>query len=253
MLFQFASFNHISFFRKENQDREGIFYNKNGEILLVLCDGMGGHIGGKQASNLAIKKISEEFYASNFLDYNSDVIKNWCVNAVDKVQQYLLEFSIKEQKLDSMGTTLVACLILKNNVGYIINIGDSRAYFCNKKKIIQLTEDQNLSNLLAKNDDLNKGAPKVKTSLGNALYSALGPSKQMHIDIFSFNLKPGTLVLCSDGLYGFVNKERIHFVCIRSISAQQKATTLINEALKNNTKDNSTVIIADIIEPNPHD
>lgn len=76
MLFQFASFNHISFFRKENQDREGIFYNKNGEILLVLCDGMGGHIGGKQASNLAIKKISEEFYASNFHDYNSDVIKN---------------------------------------------------------------------------------------------------------------------------------------------------------------------------------
>ena len=247
MFYQFATCTHVSFFRKRNEDRAGIFFNRDGDILLALCDGMGGHVGGKEASNLALKVISEQFRKCTFEKMDDNAIQEWIIQVIDKTQQKLVAKSQSDVRLNNMGTTLVACLILQRGYILVINVGDSRAYLSLKNKITQLTEDQNLQNLINQRKG-EGGLENVNRRLGNALYSALGPAKQMHIDIFKLEtIMPGTLILCSDGLYGFVNKERIHFTCLRNITAQQKAISLIDEALKNNTKDNSTIIIADII------
>ena len=246
MFFQYATYNHRSFFRKRNEDRASVFYNRNGEVLLALCDGMGGHSGGKEASNAAIAAISNEFCSSNFASYTNEMVQQWCTKLVDVVQKALVKKSSHVSGLEAMGTTFVACLILKNKSAFVINVGDSRAYFCTRNQIVQVTEDQNLKNLM-KNDGTDPVA-LTQGSYGKALYSAIGPSKQLHIDIYRFVLRQGTVVLCSDGLYEFVTKERIHFTCVRNISTQKKAISLVDEALKNTTRDNVTVVLADIFD-----
>lgn len=46
--------------RKENQDRAAVFVGKK-MTFAILCDGMGGHMGGSYASSLTIETFEREF------------------------------------------------------------------------------------------------------------------------------------------------------------------------------------------------
>jgi PPM family protein phosphatase len=48
--------------RKVNQDRLGYVYTRDA-LCLVVCDGMGGHVGGEIAAHIVVRLIIERFEA----------------------------------------------------------------------------------------------------------------------------------------------------------------------------------------------
>ena len=59
-----ASKSHVGVVRSENQDFMAEFERPSGHRLLVVADGMGGHLGGATASRLCVESIGDAFQRS---------------------------------------------------------------------------------------------------------------------------------------------------------------------------------------------
>ena len=107
--------------RKANEDSMGSRETKNG-LVVVVCDGMGGHVGGAMASSIAVETILD------FLDaeYNSDP-QEAIGQAIDAANVAVLARADAQPELRGMGSTCVLLLVRDGKV-YIGSVGDSRIY-----------------------------------------------------------------------------------------------------------------------------
>ncbi|WP_027334028.1 PP2C family protein-serine/threonine phosphatase [Mycoplasma elephantis] len=237
----------IGLVRNENQDKIGI-WTKDHITLAILCDGMGGHYGGKEASSLVVLAFEKEFenYNTNWVNQND--IQEWFYNTVKKAKNLMVLKTQQNELFKDMGTTLTAAIIdHKTKYIYVINIGDSRTYvFGNNLK--QITTDHNLQNYYIHefNYSLRK-ARKIPNAKG--LVSALGPTKhtQMEIFIVEPSKESKFVVLTSDGVHDHVSLPVFEETLKnKQKNLHEKALELIDLAKRNNSLDNLSVIIAEI-------
>ncbi len=107
--------------------------------LLVVCDGMGGHSSGREASNLAIATIVREVSAAPAANNPGEVLRNSIVGAGRQV------FSLGgiDNNPSRPGSTCVALLIHPGGTE-VAHIGDSRAYLLRKGQLWPLTRDHSM-------------------------------------------------------------------------------------------------------------
>src|SRR5688572_30868115 len=86
--------------RKRNEDFLGVEKIPRG-LLLVVCDGMGGHAGGERASRLAVETFIESVRAGSG---EPDALLSAAVLEANRV---VYEESKRSPELSGMGTTLV--------------------------------------------------------------------------------------------------------------------------------------------------
>ena len=129
--------------------------NGQGDILLVVCDGMGGYKRGDFASKLVVDTIKEEFNNHGFFLNKYHAI-NWIQKIIKRTNKIIFDYA-QEKEFKDMGTTVSLVLIFKNKI-VTAYAGDSRIYFYNKNKILQISEDQTYVEQLYKaiNKVLNK-------------------------------------------------------------------------------------------------
>ena len=146
-----------------------------------------------------------------------------------------------------MGTTL-NCLLFVGDQVYIAHIGDSRTYLYFKGQMWQLTLDHNIK-VYGERGWLPKDST-LDTAKSGALVRALGLADQCEVDIYEKTLRPGELLLtCSDGLTAMVSDRRITAIMKESEhNPEQLPGLLIQEANRNGGKDNTTVVISQIVE-----
>ncbi len=232
-------------FRSENQDRVQVTQNDLGEVLCVVCDGMGGHIGGNFAAEVAINSLSDEFKQQSFQNLNSKDISEWLTGVVKQINSNLKTQSKMKRELYDMGTTLSAAIIL-DSIVYILHVGDTRVYWINEGYIQQITADHNVKNVLIE----EKKIPKfdiLKSRIGNALTSALGPNKQTKIDVFSMPLKNGKMLLTTDGVHDSIsNDEMLSILNAKDSKLEDQVSDLIVVAERNGSKDNLTALLVGI-------
>ena len=139
--------------REENQDFFTLGDHEEG-LLLVVCDGMGGAVGGSRASWLCANQIKEVFA-------NSDCgkIEEILVESVKQANTRVYEESQNNPHLNGMGTTCVLAFICDSLV-YYANVGDSRAYLIKESGngITQLTKDHSLVQVLLDEGKLAEAA-----------------------------------------------------------------------------------------------
>lgn len=137
--------------RTNNEDN----YLINDEMqLFVVCDGMGGHVGGEFASAIAVNTVEEVLSAVEFqpaeLGLGGDegpveVAREKLRYAVRLAGRRIFEKAAEEHEYKGMGTTCVAILVDGGNA-YVAHVGDSRGYIVRDGAIEQMTEDHSLVN-----------------------------------------------------------------------------------------------------------
>ena len=78
----------------------------------------------------------------------------------------------------------------------------------------------------------------------NLLIRTIGNDETIKVDTFRVTLKKGgTLLLCSDGLWGDVTDDEIHRVSTQEENTAAVGECLVEMANKNGGKDNITVVV----------
>ena len=234
--FKFGNLTDTGLVRKANEDYYGCFETANGYIF-VVCDGMGGHVGGAVASQTAVEAIMEFFNAAL---YENTIVS--MQNALVAANNAILQKIIETPELDGMGTTCVL-LIIKNDTVYYAHIGDSRIYYLHNQTLQRITADHSFVQTLVDAGHITETEAELHPKK-NQITKALGIAKTIEPTICNNPILPvenDMFLLCSDGLTGMVADAFISKVLTDTTNdLQQKATALIMLANNNGGVDNVT-------------
>lgn len=237
---------------KRRDHNEDAFYISKDQDLFIVADGVGGHNAGEIASGMAVSDIAA------YLDENMAECENeprhifGCIaDSLDLVNQSIYEKSNSDKSCFKMATTVVV-MYVRQQTAYFANIGDSRAYLLREGRLLQITEDHTLVNQYIKEGKMKKEDVKqdpnqsVMARWAHTITRALGDSQQVEADFYMVEMKENDcFLLCSDGLYGELEDERIAGI-LREKSqedAQKACEALVEEANRNGGGDNITVIL----------
>lgn len=253
---KYAGLTDIGRYRSENQDSfEIIVYNQN-TVLAIVCDGMGGAAGGKIASSLAISSFLSQFEKLlkekniSFDDKNScnlDILEEMMKDSVKEANRIIFEYAQNDVGLIGMGTTLVACLVIGRDC-LVCNVGDSRLYHLTKTSMRQITRDHSYVQMLIDTGMLEKKLAAAHPDR-NVIVRAVGTRAGVTAETFRFTLNANeTVLLCSDGLSGYVSNEQIYSLLwgsedIFKHDEKKKAFSLIQAANDGGGRDNITAVI----------
>ncbi|MBQ9685797.1 MAG: Stp1/IreP family PP2C-type Ser/Thr phosphatase [Oscillospiraceae bacterium] len=232
--------------RKDNQDCFIIEKCQPKSCLIVaLCDGMGGAKAGGIASQLSNKAFVAYVYAKltsrvgRTLDYKR-ILKDACAEA----NGVSYEYSRFDEAYNGMGTTIVGGVIKNNGSGYIINVGDSRAYHISRRQnsIHQITRDHSLVQELVEAGAITREQARSHPQK-NVITRALGSEFDVEADYFEFMLQSGdVLLLCSDGLSNIVSDLEMLDYVKEYQEPELLCRALMSKALNRGATDNVTVV-----------
>lgn len=237
---KYVSATDIGLVREENQDmvRAEEFY---GNVLAVVCDGMGGERSGQDASRIAIKEFFDRF-SSGYSPYLDTIgIRQLMTASVSAANSVIYTTARMNYRSFGMGTTCVAAYIDDKYI-YILNVGDSRAYYLDDGGLHQITSDHTLVNLLLKQGKIEPDEVHTHPKR-NMLTKAVGVEKVIKPDFFRMKREEKfMLLLCSDGLSGYCSDSDIADI-IKSTPLEEVSKALIDLALSKGGRDNITLAV----------
>jgi protein phosphatase len=221
--------------RSANQDSH--YVDPAGRFSIV-ADGMGGHAGGEEASQIAIKTIKEHIE----LNWNDAAeISQLLEESLLAANQAIVEDQVSNPQRADMGTTAVLILFQGEQV-WAAHVGDSRLYRFRDDVLTQITEDDTWVARAMKMNQLT--ADEARTHpLRHVLSHCLGRRDLRQVNIRTIDVKAGDLVLlCSDGLTEEVSDEEMT-AYLQSKSLEDLPKTLVEAAKNNGGSDNITVVL----------
>lgn len=216
--------------------------------LYIVADGMGGHKNGHVASNMALKvsarTILEKLYlplVHNIGAMNQPSIKEVLVSAVQAANRAIFEADIDGER-DS-GTTLTIGLIMDRRL-HVAHVGDSRLYMMQANGDFDvITNDHSLVQRL---QDVGQLTEAARRKYGNVLIRAVGQTEDVEVDTYTRLLpKSGKLLVCSDGLWAFVEPDTLRQLMAQPNTPAQIADQLYDVAMEAGGYDNITAIVVD--------
>lgn len=212
------------------------------EQVYMVADGVGGNNSGELASRTAVTSVAD-YIKANPLDLvrQEDHLKEYFEKCIAKANEDILLLGEKHEKNKGMATTLIVCHI-RGTKGYILNVGDSRAYVFRGEELFQITEDHSYVNSLIKLGVITQEEAEGHQK-SHVITRALGAEETIAADFYQTNLKEDDiLLLCTDGLYGEVGSEKISQIMYAETQMTSLVEKLISEANRAGGNDNITVI-----------
>lgn len=234
--------------RSANEDNMYNAITQNG-LVSVVCDGMGGHVGGATASKIAVSTIIENL---NNVYYDDPRIA--IGESIDKANRAIIQKTTEQSELVGMGSTCVLLLVRSGKV-YIGHVGDSRIYLVRSKRIVQLTKDHSYVQMLVDCGEITKEQAEHHPRK-NEITNALGIPNMSPATVADDAIIPEAgdcFVLCSDGLSGMVSDDTICKIISRQseMNAQERVDRLVALANENGGVDNITVQLVEFpVSPN---
>lgn len=236
--------------------------------LFVVCDGMGGHMGGEFASYWAVETIKREFadllsmedpretYRLSKEDREKakagilpDFVRKFDIEsrlktAVEKASQVVYNYAQhKPEHAGNAGTTVTMAVVVGGKA-VIANVGDSRTYLLRDDELRQITSDHSLVASMVANGEILPEEIYAHPQR-NVIFRFLGQKDFIQTDVFSLNLKSGdNLLLCSDGLWEMVQSDQEIIEILKSTKSPKKACkALISAANEGGGEDNIGVVV----------
>ena len=227
--------------RKNNEDSLLTGEGRD-ETLFVVADGIGGFEAGEVASSIAVD-VLKDLSSSQPLE-----------DAIREANRRILAASRGDEKLQGMGTTVVAVRFGAKGgepVAEVSHVGDSRAYLLRGGDLNPITEDHSLVAELVRSGDLTR-AQASEHPQKNLITRALGAEGAVEVDTAVLPVEPDDrFILCSDGLTDMVPEPKIQEILTSSSDPEQASRALVRAALDAGGADNVTVVIIDVSEEEP--
>lgn len=227
--------------RASNQDNCCFTVFDDGACFAIVCDGMGGPNAGDVASAIAIKEISDCFVEGWNKALSENDVNKLLSKAIKTANLKIFALAESEQSYKGMGTTVVAAFCC-NGHATVANVGDSRAYLLGDG-VRQLTKDHSLVQELLDQGKLTEQDAAVYPHK-NVITRAVGIGNHVDIDLFSVDFSDNTILLCSDGLYNFVDECKMtEIINSHNDDFEEAAVKLIDAANNNGGGDNITALL----------
>jgi PPM family protein phosphatase len=185
--------------RKGNEDRVGYSYSRD-VLLMAIADGMGGHIDGEVAAEIAVTEITRRFQqeARNKLKKPPEFL----VSAIQSAHRAIVSHAVEHNLLECPRTTVVACIV-QNGSAYWAHAGDSRLYVLRRGELVAQTQDHSRVQMMI---DAGEITPEMaaRHPERNKIFSCLGGVVPPQIAVGrEFALETGdSIVLSTDGFWG---------------------------------------------------
>lgn len=218
----------------------------NGDVF-VVCDGMGGHVGGAKASSLAVESILTHLKAERYADPQMALYE-----ALQFANMQILGFAAENPEYQGMGTT--ACIVLvQNDEVYIAHVGDSRIYLYlgKEKELHRVTKDHSFVQTLVDAGQITDDEAEHHPNK-NRILKALGVTPDLQPSFDKVKPKNGDIFLiCTDGLCGMIPDSTIEKVLEHKDSLEERGEMLIRLAMQGETvqpggQDNCTLELIQI-------
>ena len=193
--------------RQENQDDYRAGELPGGAVWALVCDGMGGAKGGREASQGACNVI-ENFFQEQYAQCGAGQEEPFLKKALLYANRFVFQKAAHEEALAGMGTTAVCALVRSGNV-YLCHAGDSRAYLIRDRKLTQLTHDHSYVQELVDCGTITEEEAEHHPQK-NIITRALGVDYRLEPEFTAAKLKrEDRLLLCTDGLTNMVPVEEM--------------------------------------------
>ena len=224
--------------RTHNEDSVVVMTNENGEKLMIVADGMGGHRSGEIASSIVVSHVGKSFTDKKQLGTKEEA-KEWMKNVISESNVLIYKYTIDNPDSMGMGTTIVMSLITND---YLLfgNIGDSSGYVLKNNHLHKITVDHTLVNLLVKSGELTEEEAREHPRR-NVLMRALGTNMSVEMDIFDVETDVDGILLCSDGLTNMLKDDQIIKILIEDIPVENKVKKLIVKCNNRGGTDNISI------------
>ena len=237
--------------RNEQQDAFG-YDIKDDSAIVTVCDGMGGHMGGRLAGQTSVNCIIEE-YMKLYPNVNVPVFLR---DIADEADRRVSSLTDTKGTLLNAGSTMVA-VVLWGNDFYWSSVGDSRLYMLRNNEFVQVTVDHNYKEYLKEKlstGEISREEYDKEIVNGEALINYIGVGRIQitdHNDTPLKTEKDDIFLLMSDGLYKMLSDNEIKSI-IDNFSNPNDALNLFDSEAekkaseKKLTRDNMTVAIIKI-------
>lgn len=236
----FAGLSDPGLFRPANQD--DYYLDPEGRFFIV-ADGMGGHAGGQEASQIATKTIRDHLAQEWDSEKSS---KQLLVEALLAANQSILQDQKSHPERSDMGTTAVV-VVFREEQPWCAHIGDSRLYRLRGAQLDQITEDHTWVARALRDGELTPEQVKHHP-WRHVLSQCLGREDLHQITVQPLEVQTGDrLLLCSDGLTEELS-DTIIASHLKSIRACNRVVEVLVEAAKDKGgRDNITVIVVSLL------
>ncbi len=236
----------------KREGNEDAFHLEDSLGLYIVADGMGGHLAGEVASQVAVNAITKGFRKWTeektpedelFVAYDESLTLhgNYVLSSIRAANRIVHEMALVCEQYHGMGTTIVV-LLVEPNLVIAANVGDSRLYLVRNGCIERLSRDHTLVS-----EQVERGAmtpEEAKSSpLKHVLTRNLGSSESVEPDIFE--IEPNNndrFILCTDGLTDLVTDEEILAMTEEEGDSEALCRQFVGRALKRGGHDNTTVV-----------
>lgn len=219
-----------------------------GPNLLVLADGMGGHAAGDVASSMIVGELAPLDEQDVGADQAIALLERSLRSANAKLTKAMRENS----DLTGMGSTTIVMLRTGNKIA-MAHIGDSRAFMLRGDTFSQITKDHSFVQQLVDEGRISQEEAGTHPQRSVVTRVMTGQPED-EPDTSLREAKVGDrFLLCSDGLSDFVGADVLEEILAEAKTADEAVDRCVELALKAHTRDNVTVIVADVVDPDGDD
>lgn len=233
--------------RKRNED----YYVIDPQAgVYVVCDGMGGHAAGDEASRLAAETFRAEIAAhreplerlrADPSDEARIAAQQVVVDAIERACEVVWQAQEADPQKRGMGSTMVA-LVRAGGRMVLGHVGDSRVYLVRQGRVYRLTEDHTLAEAQVKQGFITRDAAE-QSDFRNVLLRAVGAQQNVQVDTLLMDLvADDRLLLCSDGLHGYLDDAEL-VTLFETVPVRELPSRLVALANDRGGADNITAIV----------
>lgn len=227
---------HCGKVRPINEDR--YLVPEEGDSIVLVADGMGGHKAGEVASETAAQTIRACAVKMHGREISIKTALKW----VRQANQIIYRMANEKPECMGMGTTMTFLYFMDKHA-LLAHVGDSRCYRIRDGHIMQLTKDHSLVAELVRIGEITPEQAR-NHPYRNIITRALGTDDYVAVDAQDIPVEENDVyLLCSDGLSNYLEEDEL-LHAVQNQPSDALCDHLVQIALDRGGRDNITVVAA---------